>query len=292
MFSVPEIDHLSAVGARSGATLLPMLRKAWSGEALNSQYVDPAKRLRVDRHSYRLTLTAGVQPRRAGVLLDDADGGTPQRFVWLPTDDPLAPDTAPDEPAPLTVLIPPPPAPGHQAAVAVSPAVALTVKSARQRQLRGEQGDGLDGHRLYAQLKAAGALAVLDGHLATEGVTDDDWRLAGLVLEASDAVRADVVREQRLAASETNRARGAAEAERAEVIEDSAVKRAVTATLRVVERLPPDGWLNGSDLRRAVGVKHRQHLADALGRLADAGLVVVEDVEYRGQPGQRVGRAS
>jgi hypothetical protein len=29
-------------------------------------------------------------------LIEDADGGTPQRFVWLPTDDPDAPDE-PDE---------------------------------------------------------------------------------------------------------------------------------------------------------------------------------------------------
>ena len=40
-------------------------------------------------------MVVGVQPLRAGPLFDDVDAGTPQRFVWLPTDDPGAPKQRP-----------------------------------------------------------------------------------------------------------------------------------------------------------------------------------------------------
>jgi hypothetical protein len=291
-FSVPEVDHLAAVGARQGATLLPTLRKAWSGEALNPQYVDPTKRLRVDAHSYRCTLTAGVQPRRAGVLLDDADGGTPQRFVWLPTDDPGAPDGALDAPAPFSVLLPPPLPLGRRVELVVSEEIRHTIKSARQRQLRGESGEALDGHALYAREKLAAGLAVLDGHLLTDGVTDDDWRLAGLVMDASDAVREWVVGEQRQRASELNRARGRADAERAEVIEDSAVQRAARAVRTRLDKAPDAEWIAASKLRKALDSKHRVHFADAVTQLVAVGWLEVAEIEYRGQSGQHVRKRS
>jgi len=65
------------------------------GEPLGFSYADPAKALPIAPHSYRMGLVLGVQPGRAGPLLKDADGGTPQRFVWLPATDPYAPDRPP-----------------------------------------------------------------------------------------------------------------------------------------------------------------------------------------------------
>ena len=48
--------------------------------------------------SYRACLTVGVQPLRSHTLLGASDGGLPQRFVWLPTSDPDAPDEPPADP--------------------------------------------------------------------------------------------------------------------------------------------------------------------------------------------------
>ena len=106
LFDIAEIDTLAALDARRGTTLLPELRKAWIGETLGFAYADPAKRLLLRPHTYRLTLVAGIQPTRAGVLLDDGDGGTPQRFLWLPAANPDAPDEPPTEPKPLTWAYP------------------------------------------------------------------------------------------------------------------------------------------------------------------------------------------
>ena len=48
----------------------------------------------------RFGLSVGIQPDRAGWLLDEADGGTPQRFLWLPVTDKNITATPPFEPAP------------------------------------------------------------------------------------------------------------------------------------------------------------------------------------------------
>src|SRR4051794_32688935 len=40
LFSVPEVDTLTALGNRQGATLMPILRSAWSGEQLSFAYAD------------------------------------------------------------------------------------------------------------------------------------------------------------------------------------------------------------------------------------------------------------
>jgi len=98
MFSVPEIDTLTALANRNGTTLLPQLRKAWSGEALTFNYVDRTKALVIEEHTYRLSLVAGIQPGRGRSLIEDSDGGTPQRFVWLPTHDREAPREPPPAP--------------------------------------------------------------------------------------------------------------------------------------------------------------------------------------------------
>jgi hypothetical protein len=71
LFHADEIDGVKAIAARNGATLLPVLRSAYSGETLGNQNADIHRRLPVARHSYRLGFIAGIQPARAGILLDE-----------------------------------------------------------------------------------------------------------------------------------------------------------------------------------------------------------------------------
>lgn len=101
LFTVPEIDTLAALGGRGGSTLIPELRKAWMGERLGFGWADVEKAVAIMQHRYRMTMIVGVQPGRGGALLQDGDGGTPQRFLWLPTTDRDAPDEPPAEPEPL-----------------------------------------------------------------------------------------------------------------------------------------------------------------------------------------------
>src|SRR5208337_2828689 len=60
----------------------------------------------IDAHSYRLCLGVGVQPDNAGFFLSREKDGFPQRFLWLPTIDPHAPEDWPDSVAPIDIMLP------------------------------------------------------------------------------------------------------------------------------------------------------------------------------------------
>lgn len=284
LFELSEVDTLAGLTERRGGTLLPELRKAWSGERLGFAYADKTKRLPIDAHSYRLGLLAAVQPQRAGVLLGDADGGLPQRFVWLPATDSGALDAeaVPVEPPPLNWR---PPAAVGERFMAVCETARREIVAARVARLRGE-GGALDGHVLLCRLKVAAALALLDQRA---DVTDSDWHLAGVVMDVSAATRGRVVEVQATEAARANMARGRAEGQRAALVAEAVEAGAVARVGRwVMARLgrEPEG-LTGAALRRAMAGRDRPHLAAALDALEASGQVVAETVEHRGQGGAR-----
>lgn len=288
LMRVAEIDTLAALGDRKGATLLPELRKAWSGEDLGFAYADPTKALSIVAHSYRLSLVAGVQPGRAQWVLDDSDGGTPQRFLWLPAVDPDAPDTAPDAPSQMAWSTPKWPT-----AEAFTGRVNLTVcqtartliDTNRLARLRGD-GEALDGHALLCRLKVAAALAILNKR---PFVDDDDWELSGHISALSEATRTAVVDGLKREAAKANRGKAEAEADRAITVsgrqEAEALKRAGQYVLRKL-RAHPDGLTRG-ELSRGISTALRGHLGEALDHLVTAGQVAPEDAVHRAGTGTR-----
>ena len=273
LFSVPEIDSLAAQGDRRGATLMPQLRSGWTGEQLGFGYADPTKRIIVEAHQYRLCLVAGIQPGRAACLLDDADGGTPQRFLWMPATDPGAPDEPPAAPEPWRWA-------GVDLGMAgvggfpmtVCDTARDTIRSSRLARLRGD-GDALDGHALLAQLKTAAALAIADSRL---DVSDEDWRLAGVIAAKSAAVRAGVVGHLAARHLAENTARAEAEAHRAVHIDERRAGEAVNRVRRkIISRLRTEGdWMPRSHLRKALSSTDRQWFDEALAKALDQ-----EDIE-------------
>ena len=159
LFVMQEVDHMVGLVGQRGSTLLPELRSALMGEQLGHLYVDPAKRLEVAPHTYRLALTVGIQPARAGVIFNDADGGTPQRFVWMPTGDPDAPEDPGKEPMPVNWR---PPEWPLDSVLPVCAVAKEAIMAARHDELRGI-GSELDGHRLLLREKIAAALDLLNG---------------------------------------------------------------------------------------------------------------------------------
>jgi hypothetical protein len=288
LFVVNEVDQLTAVGSRQGATLLPKLHEAYSGESLAFNYADPTKRLHVRRHHYRMALTLGVQPGRAAALFDAADGGTPQRFLWLPVTDPEMPRHPPPEPSRWTVPMPGRPSTGRKV-VGVCTEARDEIIEAHWRRSRGE-GDALDGHALYTRLKVAAALAVLDGHLGGDGVTAEDWRLAGVLMAVSDVTRAGVQAELRRAAAGVNEARAQAEGVRevvkADTVEAAAIQKAGRAVMTALGKQPGE-WVTGAALRRTMTSRVRPYLDAALDALVLAGTVEVEEIAGQGQSGHR-----
>lgn len=281
LFSVPEIDSLAAQGDRKGATLMPQLRSGWTGEQLGFGYADPTKRILIEAHQYRLCLVAGVQPGRAACLLDDSDGGTPQRFLWLPAVDPTLPDVEPSAPSPTTWH---PPPLSHLVSIGgvrieVCQTAQKVIKDNRRERARGN-GDALDGHALLCQLKTAAALGIAEGRYS---VTDEDWQLAEVIARKSAATRAAVTDYLRGKQHEANYGRAEAEATRsvivAEKVADAAVKRVagrLIRHLRGAEEPVTRGYL-----RRDLASRDRAYIDEALERLVDAGQVAKEGDEFR-----------
>lgn len=243
LFTVSEVDTFAALAGRSGSTLMPELRKAWMGERLGFGYADVEKAVAIMAHRYRMTMVVGVQPGRGATLLKDADGGTPQRFIWLPTTDPNAPDEPPEEPEPLA--LPAWPSPGQQRSLdtdgdtvklkfgpvdvyrldtpvnkdefhvlVLPPSVVEAVRGEQRAKLRGEASGAkaLDAHATLARLKVAVGLMWMNGR--TDKVSEEDWELAGVVMGVSNSVRAEVQAALRSNAVKSDRERGRRDADR------------------------------------------------------------------------------
>ena len=242
-FYVPEIDSVKAHSEMTGSALIPHLRKVWSGEALGAKYAAKDRRRPVRAHSYRASAVVGIQPARSGVLLNDADGGLPQRFLWLPVHDPhllrrsdriqppLYAGNPPsiefdvwlpegeqrgdkDEPEPVQMKT--------RYEVPVCLQAQNEIIDAREENLASEYG-GLDSHALLTQAKVALGLAFLDRRME---IGEDDWRLARILMKVSDQTRA--VCERALAEAERDenvkRGRGRAVARMHEQIAETVIR--------------------------------------------------------------------
>lgn len=104
IFIVDEIDKLGALGTDTGSTLLGEIRTMLTGGSTGSMNATKERQRMLHSGTYNFQLVVGVQPARAGALLDGRDAGTPQRFIWVPVTDPktaLHPDERPVWPGPL-----------------------------------------------------------------------------------------------------------------------------------------------------------------------------------------------
>lgn len=281
LFTVPEIDTLTALGSRQGSTLMPELRRAWSGESLGHHYRDRTKRTQLDAQLYRLTLVAGIQPERAKTLLDDADGGTPQRFIWASALDPDAPEHAPTWPEPLRWH-----APSFQRPDLRDPLTGRywmgvpdiardTIDAARLARVRGE-GDALDGHLLLARLKIAAAFAIADSRL---DIYAEDWQLADVLTRKSNATRTSIVAALERDRARRNRARAIGDAERAVIVDDMQLDAARRRIERnIMRKLSSVDDLARTELRNRIAARDRGLFDEVVDELIETGRVRVVNV--------------
>lgn len=274
LFSVPEIDTLNALGGRTGSTIMSKLREAFSGEELGFGYADASKRIRLGKHGYRLTMVVGVQPSRAAVLLNDAAGGTPQRFIWLPSTDPDISLDRPAQPMPLEV-------PSGRDWVGwnssqfiqIPDEVAEAIAVNHVARQRGE-GDALDGHALFTREKVAFALAVLDGR---EYMDSDDWFLSGIVMEKSDETRTTIEKELQKEFQKENEQKGRAQGEMRSAADEIVLAKKVENVRNSILRM----LRNGTDTKHAlyVGIwsKNREYFEPAYAWLLANECVEVSD---------------
>lgn len=294
LFTVTEIDTLAAHGAMSGATVMATLRKVYTGAALGARYADKFKRRPVSAHHYRAALVAGVQPARSGVLLKDADGGTPQRWLWLPTNDPGARagmSGASFEVGRFGIWTQYPflQAVGETEDEAAVPQrdrieikVCETARAAivghRQTRLAADLAgadDDLTGHELLTRLKVAALLALLDGGRAEVG--DGDWDLAGVAMGISNETRTVCAGVLNAARRRANLGKALDEVERGEVVNEHQEQRVAAALLRRLQGAQE--WVPGSELRRGLRSGDRGVFEAGINRLSAAGQIDAEQSE-------------
>lgn len=272
-FDVPEVDQLKNLAGRSGNDVLSVLRQAWSGEFIGYGYADSTKRRSRDEHTYRMTMTVSMQPKRAGWLLSDEGGGTPQRFLWFPAKDDRITVAASDEsrwvapirPASISSFM-------YPRTLTVPKRAKDLIKQTREENAH-ELIDALDGHALFARLKFAYALAFIDGR---DEMDDEDWDLSGIAAEISSHTRQSVVdalrNESRRVAEEAGAVRGVEQWSADIEKKDLRERQGERVTAGVMKKLA-DQPMGLRDLKKAFHSTDRHAVDEVVTTLTQAGAI-------------------
>jgi hypothetical protein len=266
LFTASEIDSLGALFSRQGSTLEGTLRQVFMGETLGFTNAQKNTRTYVESLTYRAGVIVGVQPLRSQTLLNGADGGTPQRFLWMPVRDKHRPADRPETPEPIAITIP-----DYLPGDLIVTRLAWQAIDAHQAAVHHEEPgvDPLDGHANLTRVKVAVSLMVLDGR---REVSDEDWRLAGVVMDVSKWTRERCRRAIAEQFRRANTARALAVAERDEVISDRRLDRAKQAILRKLD----DGQPQPRNLlRSSLKADLRPYFDPAAEELAQAGELAI-----------------
>lgn len=252
---VDEGQALLAQRDRNGSTIMQTIRSAWSGADLGQHNAAEERRRVMVEHSYRMCMVLGFQLRYAADLIADAEGGTPQRFVFAPATDPNIPDDAPEWPGPLP-WDPPASINGRDfTEITVDAGLAAWIRRQDLERNRGERHvDELDSHAILCREKVAAILGILDGRMT---IQPDDWELAGAIMDVSDLVRGQAISAAKVAAAmeaqdriETATRRAAAEERDAE---SRALKAGAKAIARCVHRADGETVDRGAAARSIAG---------------------------------------
>jgi hypothetical protein len=284
IFYAAEIDSVASLVARNGSTLSGQLRSAFSGEDLGFAYRNDKTRLIVKENTYRFGLVAGIQPERARWLIDQSDGGTPQRLVWFPVFDLGITAEPPDEPAQMKIEATR--RSWKSGPITLPDQVAREIREAHAARQRGDS-EALDGHVMYCREKVAYALTLLDDRREMDLW---DWELSATIMGKSDQVRASVIstlqRQARL--QETARAvgEGRRDAIKGQMAREDELQRACQAITRKLGR--ERDWVTGNEARHAIPTPLRHLFDEVIDKLEETGQVEVENLDHHGQKGMRV----
>jgi len=272
-----EIRHLDKVQGRAGESMAPLLRTALTGGHLITTNASADRRREVPKMRYRLVAVAGIQPDAADALFRYTSEGTPQRWVWLPTDDAGAPDQPPPWPGVLDWD------PGlfgefGEQEVTLPAEVAQEVDANRLARLR-TGAENVDGHWMITKEKVAVLLAALHGTLEVSSLF---WDLAGELMATSDTEREACWKLYRSAGEREAVARRRAEVRADEAVTDEQLDRAVKSALEHLRGKAAE-WVAWRALPR-VTRKPGLSADEVVGELEAQAGVEVERGEYHGQP--------
>lgn len=299
LFTAPEIGTLGSLTNRNGATGVDELCKAWSGEKLGFSNRSAETSIQMHNHRYRMGFIAGVQPAKAGVLIDHIDGGFPQRWLFANPHDPGAGKFATPEPidwpgnAALDRMDTPDDEMHLDRKQHRSNYVVLDVPEHVQDSIRdfhiyriadGEI-DPMDSHTMLMRLKVAASFAFLHGRF--EAVTDADWDMAGAIMRHHRETRRWMMAEMYEARAKEGTARAKA-AGRNRAVQDEAqhaaqLSRVVEAMRKMIASFP-DGGMKGADFKKPFrSAVREQYFEEAEALLIQSGELVKKTVTRGGK---------
>jgi hypothetical protein len=287
---VDEGQKATRQASQRSSTLFATWRTAFIGGLLGEQNADPERRRPVPGGWYSLGLVAAFQPEALATLFDDVAAGTPQRFVYLAGQDPRLPDEPSAWPGKLRWAPPElwgravPDAVRHQHVVVAESVVGPIRRDHLARQRGTTSVDHWSAHRNLIRLKVAALLGILDGRV---DVAEDDWALAGMVIVASEHVRAAahtaISRESERVESEASARYSRRQVQASRAVETNHIVDTARALTKLVRTSP--GALAPSDARRKTRHSRRQWVEDALDHALSVGWIV-----ERTEPGHGTAR--
>lgn len=310
-FEVDEIGALGAAMNAEGSMLKDFIKTMWTGSGVGTTAAEAHRVRKLEKHEYRMTIIAGVQPATADVILSGHGDGFPQRWLWVEAydDAPLSQeqweDAIENPPAPLGWT--PPlaahplyiPSAGDEGKKIVNAmrfsrpsdggfrSVGLT-KSFRSKVYQAAAGGGrrigdtdvsmedvLDGHSVLLQEKLAALIAALHGSV---DITDQFERMAEVIAARSDATRAAILQERHqesIKALEVQaRRQGRSEAIASESRLEMEMERAADRVLS--DLADAGGSLPLAQVRKSLPASIAGGKAEAIGMLRDMPGIVVE----------------
>jgi hypothetical protein len=187
LFTADEGKAFTELLARPGSTLGATVRSAWSGAVIGNANASAETTRLVS--GYALGVYCGFQPASVGPLVNETAYGTSQRFMYCYGRDPRMPAENPQNPGIIEVRYP-----------AVGKLLTVTGEISRflheyhtqvvQEKIHPEPGTEHDN---LMRAKTAALLLLLENSVDRKGgteVTTEHWRLAGVMLGTSKAVRA------------------------------------------------------------------------------------------------------
>jgi hypothetical protein len=264
--TLAEGEALVQMAQRKGTTIMSVLRRVYSGEDPGQSNASKSTWRSLEPDSYRFVLLAGWQVDVAAAILGDSKEGTPQRFVLFNANDPNIPTVMLNPARPWTgdpwvpIRIDPP---FTQPSMTVAPEVLAEIRATDLAVQRGAVLlDELDSHRNQNRICEAAMLAILAGR---QHIDAEDWRLGGMVMDTSDAIRRWVLERSAATRQQLEEQRAQIGAKRSVVasraVASDAHERAVLggakAMARLVHRRKPE-VVSRRVMTQATAGSHRQ----------------------------------
>lgn len=277
---VDEGKVLDVLGERSGSSVMETLRAIHSGSAIGQSNATNNRTRIIPRGSYTYGIVVGLQYEAVKKLFGQTGYGTPQRFIWVSGTDPSIPDDPPTWDGTPLDWSPPVLSETTNVFMNVADSIVNEIRAANLPLARGESTiDPLDVHRNLNRLKIAGLLAVLDGR---SNITEEDWALAGRIMDNSDRVRQQLLAELRRMVAQEDETRGRREGERASIAAEAKEKRDQRqAGLRIAEIV----WgfkkpVAFRIIQQRLGKQQRELFQDAVQLAIREGWVAQDDSHY------------